>query len=233
MEKNWLIRTKSNHILGPVSKEKVLELYLNGSIQPDDEICSGNGYWFYIREKELVEKFLLGSESQGFNPLSEAFQTPAIPNQVNPATKTDGTILAKSDHQSDTREISDEIPKEVSQNFTHQISKTIKTKKESLGPKKLNVKKDVEQSQDYPGQIEENSGAKQLWIKYLGIIGFILLFLLIYFRKTILNNFFKMNAVSAQISIISTASAEEKIKKKVFSVATFNMTKFPLDHQLG
>jgi hypothetical protein len=72
MGKNWLIRTKSNHILGPVSKEKVLELYNNGSIKPDDEICSGNGYWFFIRETEMVDRFLLGSDSQGFNPISEA-----------------------------------------------------------------------------------------------------------------------------------------------------------------
>ena len=55
MGKNWLIRTKSNHILGPVSKDKVVELYQNGSIKPDDEICSGNGYWFFIRESELVD----------------------------------------------------------------------------------------------------------------------------------------------------------------------------------
>lgn len=72
MDKNWLIRTKSNHILGPVSKDKVIELYHNGSIKPDDEVCSGNGYWFFIREDDMVERFLLGSETQGFNPISEA-----------------------------------------------------------------------------------------------------------------------------------------------------------------
>ena len=72
MGKNWLIRTKSNHILGPVSKEKVQELYQNGSIKADDEICSENGYWFFIRESDLVNKYLLGTNSQSFNPISEA-----------------------------------------------------------------------------------------------------------------------------------------------------------------
>lgn len=72
MDKNWLIRTKSNHILGPVSKEKVIELYHNGSIKPDDEVCTGNGYWFFIREDDMVDRFLLGNEQQGFNPISEA-----------------------------------------------------------------------------------------------------------------------------------------------------------------
>ena len=72
MLKNWLIRTKSNHILGPVSKEKIIELYQNGSIRPEDEVCSGNGYWFFMREKELVESYILGDNKQSFNPISEA-----------------------------------------------------------------------------------------------------------------------------------------------------------------
>lgn len=72
MEKNWLIRTKSCHILGPVSREKVIELLKNGSIKPEDEVCSGNGYWIWLRETDLVERFLLGDEKQTFNPISEA-----------------------------------------------------------------------------------------------------------------------------------------------------------------
>jgi hypothetical protein len=72
MLKNWLIRTKSNHILGPVSKAKVIELYKNGSVKADDEFCSGNGYWFFVKEKALVDRYLLGEEIQEFNPISEA-----------------------------------------------------------------------------------------------------------------------------------------------------------------
>ncbi len=72
MDKNWLIRTKSNHILGPVSRDKVLELVRNGSIRPEDELCSGNGYWFYLREKDLYERYLVGGETQAFNPICEA-----------------------------------------------------------------------------------------------------------------------------------------------------------------
>jgi hypothetical protein len=89
MDKIWLIRTKSNHILGPVSKEKVIELYKNGSIKADDEICSGNGYWFFIRETELVNRFLLGQEAQGFNPISEAKDviTANISNIISPVKK--------------------------------------------------------------------------------------------------------------------------------------------------
>lgn len=72
MVKNWLIRTKSNHILGPVSRDKVLELQQNGSIRSDDELCRGNGYWFYLRETELLNRFLIEDEPQPFNPICEA-----------------------------------------------------------------------------------------------------------------------------------------------------------------
>lgn len=72
MEKNWLIRTKSNYILGPVSQAKVQELLESSTLKAEDEVCSGNGFWFYIREKELVKRFVYENEIQTFNPVSEA-----------------------------------------------------------------------------------------------------------------------------------------------------------------
>lgn len=91
MSKNWLIRTKSNHILGPISKEKVLELLQNGSIKADDEVCSGNGYWFYIREEDMVARFLLGREQQTFNPISGAKDVLTSP--VKPGMEEDDITL--------------------------------------------------------------------------------------------------------------------------------------------
>jgi hypothetical protein len=82
MLKNWLIRTKSNHILGPVSKAKVTELYKNGSVKADDEFCSGNGYWFFVKEKALIERYLLGDEVQEFNPISEANDVLVVENSA-------------------------------------------------------------------------------------------------------------------------------------------------------
>jgi hypothetical protein len=70
--KNWLIRTKNNHILGPVTKDKIRDLIENGSIKQDDEICSGNGYWIFVREKLLVDKYIYSDVKQNFNPISEA-----------------------------------------------------------------------------------------------------------------------------------------------------------------
>lgn len=71
MIKEWLIRTKNNHILGPVSKEKIKQLVSSGSIKGDDEVCSGNGFWLYIREQELISKYVFGEAVQGFNPVQE------------------------------------------------------------------------------------------------------------------------------------------------------------------
>ena len=115
MSKNWLIRTKSNHILGPVSKEKVIELFRNGSVKPDDEICSGNGYWFFIRESELVDRFLLGDESQNFNPISEAKDVlTASSSFEREGTKDDITLIGSLDlsklRSSEPEKVPDSIP---------------------------------------------------------------------------------------------------------------------------
>lgn len=71
-ERNWLIRTTQNQILGPVAKAKVIEFLEKGALGLNDEVTSGNGYWFSLKEKDLVEKFLYGDIPQGYNPISES-----------------------------------------------------------------------------------------------------------------------------------------------------------------
>ncbi len=72
MEKDWLIRTHHNQILGPVSKEKIKNLINENTLTGEDEITCGNGFWFKIKERDLVEKYVFGDFVQGFNPVSEA-----------------------------------------------------------------------------------------------------------------------------------------------------------------
>jgi hypothetical protein len=72
MDRNWLIRTAQNQILGPVAKQKLLEFVQKGALGMMDEVSSGNGYWFSLKEKELVEKYLHGDLPQGYNPISES-----------------------------------------------------------------------------------------------------------------------------------------------------------------
>jgi hypothetical protein len=71
-EQRWLIRTRSKQILGPASKEKIVSLLEKQSLNDEDELSSGNGYWFWVKEKDLVEKYLYSSEPQGFNPVTES-----------------------------------------------------------------------------------------------------------------------------------------------------------------
>ncbi len=72
MDRNWLIRTSQNQILGPVAKQKLLEFVQKGALGMMDEVSSGNGYWFSLKEKDLVEKYLHGDLPQGYNPISES-----------------------------------------------------------------------------------------------------------------------------------------------------------------
>ncbi len=72
MDRNWLIRTTQNQILGPVAKQKILEFIEKGALGLNDEVTSGNGYWFALREKDLVEKYIYGDIPQGYNPISES-----------------------------------------------------------------------------------------------------------------------------------------------------------------
>ena len=72
MERNWLIRTFNKQILGPVSKQKLLEFIQKGSVGITDEVASGNGYWFSLKERDLFEKYLAGDIPQSFNPVSES-----------------------------------------------------------------------------------------------------------------------------------------------------------------
>lgn len=195
MNKNWLIRTKSNHILGPVSKEKVIELYKNGSIKGDDEVCSGNGYWFFIREKELIERYLLGSKTQPFNPISEAKDViTSDQNQENrqePVVEEDVTLVGKSfsfkdlNKEPETPEASAPAVKEIPEEpipgpvvVVHSHHEGVETPKKKI---KLTAKAVVKKTNKKNKQLDHN------FIKFFGIFAFILLLGVIYFRKTIMS----------------------------------------------
>jgi len=199
MEKNWLIRTKSNHILGPISKDKVLELYHNGSIKPDDEVCSGNGYWFFIREDDLVKRYLLGNESQGFNPISEAKNVlvqevlkPTEAENSDDITKIGGVNLDKLNEQSEPPIV--EAP--AFQEITPKIFEKSEIKK------KIKIDPPLEKNQY--NFLSKN----QNFLKYLSWLGAFLLILLIYYRKTLIKSLLSFN-------VLTPVSAQEIVKKKV------------------
>ena len=92
-KKDWLIRTKTHHILGPVSREKILELIDGGSMDPTDELCCGDGFWFYVKEGDLIEKYVRQGKKQPFNDILEA---------TNPNIKTD--LLPTQEKREDDQE---------------------------------------------------------------------------------------------------------------------------------
>jgi len=87
MEKDWLIRTHHKQILGPVSKEKIKYLINENTLTGEDEIACGNGFWFKIKEKEMVDKYIFGDFIQGFDPIGEAEDVLIAPEKVSSTTK--------------------------------------------------------------------------------------------------------------------------------------------------
>ena len=206
MEKNWLIRTKSNHILGPVSKEKVNELYKNGSIKGDDEVCSGNGYWFFIREDDLVARYLIGNEVQGFNPISEAKDVITASDNdsheihSNDITMVGGINLSALSEKQETKPPEDNGIVDVELNASELAVTGVKKKNNSRPRVKAH------------SSAAAHPIRKQNYLKYIGILGFLFLFLLIYFRKTIIKSVFQGEMTS--ISLIGSAHAQENLSEK-------------------
>jgi len=106
-EVKWMIRTRNNHLLGPIQKEKLIELLKSNSLDEDDEVCSGNGYWFKIKEKEYVSRYIFGEEILGFNPVSEALSEQRLREDQLRSNALDATIERRKDDfkEDDTTEI--------------------------------------------------------------------------------------------------------------------------------
>ena len=213
MEKNWLIRTKSNHILGPVSKEKVLELYSNGSIKSDDELCSGNGYWFFIREDEMVDRFLKGNEIQGFNPISEA-------KDVLTQSQTSHSLNFSQDENTLIGNVNISQLKKNESHVEKEAATPVRPgpalsqlQTEPL-PKKKNKLTLVDKIPSLPR--EKKVHKSQNFLQYLVIVGFVILFCIVYFRKNLIKAMFSYTetAISSLIASASAQEADQQVKKK-------------------
>lgn len=62
IDKIWLIRTFDKKILGPVGRDKLINLMRDNKLSESDEVCSGNHHWIYVKEKELLAKMLEAPE---------------------------------------------------------------------------------------------------------------------------------------------------------------------------
>lgn len=217
MAKNWLIRTKSNHILGPVSRDKVLELQQNGSIRSDDEICSGNGYWFYLRETDLLNRFLMEGEHQPFNPICEA---PDVFRDLPPLTKPidfndDITLITSLPSH-------DDAPPPPPPGGSGMVGRKPAVEPFSLGevrtaaappaaPGKAQRRRESPPVRPLPvAQLPQRRVSDKV-IMGAAIGALIFLAAILYYRKRLINEF----AFNASSLIIASAHAQDEVKKKV------------------
>ncbi len=211
MEKNWLIRTKSNHILGPVSKEKVLELFKNGSLKANDEICTGNGFWFFIREEDMVERYLIGNARQPFNPLSEAKNVLTQKSEPHFQESTDITLIGSINLDEIQDDLGDnpELPqKESLEQSVPKRSSPVEDQKKNQP--KLRVAKQVQKKVATPKK-------KHTYLRVLFLFFFLALLSLTYYRKKIIQYFF--DGEMTRVSLFQNAYAQTEVlelKKKGF-----------------
>lgn len=180
MEKNWLIRTHDFQILGPISKEKLLELVNANTLHRDDEICSGNGYWFFYREKDLLQKYVLGSEKQGFNPVQESNE------EVIPMPPTPSVQIEKA---------SDKLPEEDDLEYPSLPE---------VAPPPLEIKKNNQNIEKKIPKVEvKKSILNDKFLFLLVVFFFVLAIFAFYFRKRIMENFLN---TKLSISYVALAS---------------------------
>ncbi len=58
MKALWLVRTHDNKISGPLTADEVRAQVLSRSLALQDELCSSEGYWFFLHEAEELQKQL-------------------------------------------------------------------------------------------------------------------------------------------------------------------------------
>lgn len=234
MDKNWLIRTKSNHILGPVSKEKVVELFQNGSLKSGDEVCSGNGFWFFIREEDMVARYLLGDEKQSFNPLSEAkdiLTAKAVPEEALEEVTSESpditlvgnfnleSLKGEQENPGETPPAEEvlppsSIPEDVDASQAHTSSaaeETLPLEEQKKNKPKLRTAKKTKKKAAVPSK-------SQNYLKFIFFLFVFLLLLLTYYRKQIIR--FLFDGEMTKIHLVSPVYAQTEIlepaKKKGF-----------------
>jgi hypothetical protein len=98
MSNRWMIRTKEFSLKGPVSSDVIVSMMGSGKLGEEDEVCQGSGYWFYLSEEILVDKYLKGGLKQPFNPVN-AVPSPVFTEQSSSSILEDNPI-AGSDTES-------------------------------------------------------------------------------------------------------------------------------------
>tara|TARA_B100000683_G_scaffold234717_1_gene238060 strand:+ start:150 stop:878 length:729 start_codon:yes stop_codon:yes gene_type:complete len=237
MEKNWLIRTHQNQILGPISKERVIELIRKGNLISEDEICSGNGFWFQVREKELVEKHIYNDEKQNFNPVSEAKsifaegeieklealeKKASLPKNEDlefPEIKKFGTEESEKDILPESNDL--EFPEELGQKETQENEKADEDKikksessERSISEKKPRRKKARKKKLKKRYEVIEGPKRNDRFLFYIFLLLLLILLGVFIFYKNTLNSLFPKSSSFSLFFPDAVAQTVDFKKKK-------------------
>tara|TARA_Y100001970_G_scaffold218211_1_gene267560 strand:+ start:479 stop:1210 length:732 start_codon:yes stop_codon:yes gene_type:complete len=236
MEKNWLIRTHQNQILGPISKERVIELIKKGNLISEDEICSGNGFWFQVKEKEFLDRYIYNDEKQTFNPVSEAksifIEGEIEKSEFSRTSEADPSLpknsdlefpeIKKSDHEGKEEEILPEsndleFPEEpgkmdVKENEqVNKIEKPAEVSKKSISEKKSKRKKIRKKKLKKRYEVIEEPNRNDRFLFYIFLLLLLILLGVFIFYKNTLNNLFPK---SSSFSLIFPSAVAQTINVK-------------------
>lgn len=78
-DKYWLIRKQDCTIIGPIIQNELVNILKQGNIDENDELCSGNGFWIKLSEKDLIKNYIIENKTQIFNPMSEPENILTVP----------------------------------------------------------------------------------------------------------------------------------------------------------
>ncbi len=92
IEKKWFIRTKTLEIKGSYTRDEIIVFIDDNTITNDDEICSGNGFWFKISENDLLMNYLFKNIIQEFDPSSKTKTTLSKLDKNSNKRQEDSTI---------------------------------------------------------------------------------------------------------------------------------------------
>lgn len=197
MNKTWLIRTKNNHILGPVSRDKILTLLENKTLNLEDELCSGNGYWFSVKEEDLVQKYIHNQIIQSYNPISEAPTVLCVKE-----LEDDSQMTPPIDHVTQVRSLVDLLGQNekdpliielLDPNEPPSVKLPIKTpeikKEDSIDLSELTSSSNHNFSNFSTTELKKVKALNSSILYTLAIVFLLIAIVGFYFRKTLLENF--------------------------------------------
>ncbi len=232
MKKTWLIRTSRFKILGPISRGKIIELYEKGSFDKEDEICPANGFWFFIREKDLLQKYLLDEVKAPFN-LGEV----VLKKERRLVKENTAVIdLKEVDLAKVTREGHEDMtvyPKEDDLDYP-MSPETLKQEKKISSHPFFPIEDDLKYPEPKKKKTKENNRLEEMSsqevssffsLKILILTLIFFLFGIIYYYKKVLNQPLPFFGGFESLSLIKNSYAKKPVfyKKKIHQYNSLNL----------